>query len=326
MSTKKKILSVLTENKSTYISGEELSGMLGISRAAVWKAVSSLREEGYTIDAVTNKGYILVEKDTTITEESLRAALPARYKENPIHIFDTLDSTNNKAKQLALAGAPHGTIVMALQQTGGKGRLGRSFFSPREGLYISIIIKPDFDLSKSVLVTSAAAVAVAESIESVAGHKAMIKWVNDVYIDDKKVCGILTEGMTDFETGQIENIIIGIGINTSLSGFPEELLRIAGAVEGDYSPAILAAETISKTLDLMKNMESRQFIEKYKERNFILGEQITVYQGIYKTDPSEVPSRPARALDIDENGGLVVMYSDGSRETLTSGEVSIRRL
>lgn len=326
MSTKKKILSILNENKESYISGEELSGILGISRAAVWKAVSSLREEGYTIDAVTNKGYVLLENNTLVNEVNLRASLPPLYKENTIHIYDTLDSTNNKAKQLALAGASHGTIVIAHQQTGGKGRLGRSFFSPKDGIYISIIIKPDFDFSKSVLVTSAAAVAVAEAIESVSGHNAMIKWVNDVYINDKKVCGILTEGMTDFETGQIETIIIGIGINTSVAGFPKELLEIAGAVEGDYSHSALASEVISKTLDLLNNIENRNFIDKYKEKNLVLGNQITVYQGIYKNDPSEVPSRPARAIDIDENGGLVVIYSDGSRETLTSGEISIRRI
>lgn len=324
MSIKESVLTSLQSCKGSFISGEELSVRLGVSRTAVWKAIKTLREDGHPIEAVTNKGYMLMEESWLITADSLRACLPARYKNNPVHIFDELDSTNIRARQLAIENAPHGTIVIARQQTGGKGRLGRSFFSPREGIYISIIIKPDFDLSRSVLVTSAAAVAVAEAIEEVAGLAAGIKWVNDVYVDGKKVCGILSEGITDFETGQIENIVIGIGINTTLQGFPQELLDIVGAVSGNYSKSALAANVISRTLDLMNGIENREFIKSYREKSLVIGKTVTVFKGIYKTSPDEVPSRSARVLDIDDNGGLVVLYADGTQETLISGEISVR--
>lgn len=324
MTVKEAVLIALKKNKGSYTSGEELSKNMNVSRTAVWKAITSLREEGHKIQAVTNKGYMLIDKNDLVNEAALRAALPEKYRHNDIYIYDTIESTNTSARQLALNGAPHGTIVMAHMQTGGKGRLGRSFFSPREGIYLSLIIKPDFDLSLSGLITTAAAVAVSDSIEKVCGQAAQIKWVNDIYVSDKKVCGILSEGMTDFETGQIENIIIGIGINTSTDGFPKDLLSIVGAVEGDYSRSALTAEVISKLLDMISNMNDRSFIDDYKNKSLVIGKDITVYKGIYKNDPSEVPSRHAHGLDIDSNGGLVVIYSDGTRETLTSGEISVR--
>lgn len=325
MSTKDSVLQALTESKNSFISGEELSKKLDVSRTAVWKAIRTLREEGYPIEAVTNKGYKLMPDKWMITEDSLTLSLPARYKNNRIYIYDTLDSTNIRAKQLALENAPHGTVVIARQQTAGRGRLGRSFFSPREGIYISIIVRPDFDLAKSVLVTSAAAVAVAESIESVCGIDAKIKWVNDIYADNKKVCGILTEGITDFETGQIESLIIGIGVNTTVKDFPEELLEIAGAVEGDYSKSALTASIITRTLDLMDSIESRDFISSYREKSLVIGKSVKVFKGVYKSLPEEeLEARPARVLDIDDNGCLVVLYSDGTRESLTSGEITVR--
>ena len=325
MSTKDSVLQALTESKNSFISGEELSKKLDVSRTAVWKAIRTLREEGYPIEAVTNKGYKLMPDKWMITEDSLTLSLPARYKNNRIYIYDTLDSTNIRAKQLALENAPHGTVVIARQHTAGRGRLGRSFFSPREGIYISIIVRPDFDLAKSVLVTSAAAVAVAESIESVCGIDAKIKWVNDIYADNKKVCGILTEGITDFETGQIESLIIGIGVNTTVKDFPEELLEIAGSVEGDYSKSALAASIITRTLDLMDSIESRDFISSYREKSLVIGKSVKVFKGVYKSLPEEeLEARPARVLDIDDNGCLVVLYSDGTRESLTSGEITVR--
>lgn len=325
MSTKDSVLQALRESNNSFLSGEELAKKLDISRTAVWKAIKTLREEGYPIEAVTNKGYKFMPDRWTITEDSLTLSLPARYKSNKIYIYDTLDSTNIRAKQLALENAPHGTVVIARQQTAGRGRLGRSFFSPREGIYISIIVKPDFDLTKSVLVTSAAAVAVAESIESVCGIDAKIKWVNDIYADNKKVCGILTEGITDFETGQIESLIIGIGVNTTVKDFPEDLLNIAGAVEGDYSKSALASAIITRTLDLMDSIEDRIFISTYREKSLVIGKSVKVFKGVYKSLPEEeLEARPARVLDIDNNGSLVVLYSDGTRESLASGEITVR--
>lgn len=324
MAVKDSVLKILSDSRGAFLSGEDISSSLNVSRTSVWKAIKALREDGHPIEAVTNKGYMLMKDSWSISEESLKAGLPLRYKNNEIHIFDSIDSTNAYAKKLAIEKAPHGTIVMARQQTGGRGRLGRNFFSPREGIYLSIIIKPTFDLSKSILVTSAVAVAVAEAIEKVTNLSAGIKWVNDVYIDGKKVCGILSEGITDFETGQIESIIIGIGVNTTTKDFPNQLLDIAGAVTGEYSKSALCAEIITGTLDLLENIETRAFIDTYREKSILIGKTVTVYKGIYRVSPDEVPSRRARVLDIDSDGGLIVLYSDGSRETLASGEVSLR--
>lgn len=325
MSTKDSVLNALENSQDSFLSGEELSKKLGISRTAVWKAINALRQEGYAVEAVTNRGYLLLREQWRITEDSFKACLPAEYKNIKIHIYDTLDSTNIKAKQIAAENGEDRAVIMARQQTGGRGRLGRSFFSPKEGLYMSILIKPDFDLSNSGLVTSAAAVSVAQSIEEIAHKDAGIKWVNDVYVDSKKVCGILTEGITDFETGRIEHLIIGIGINTTVKDFPKELLQTVGAVEGEYSKSALAASVVSKTIDFIKQIDDPSFIKTYKEKSIVIGKNIKVYKGQYKVNPDdEIPGINARVLDIDSDGGLIVLYSDGTREKLISGEISIR--
>lgn len=332
MSVKESVLEALQSHRGTYLSGEKLSEDLGVSRAAVWKAIRSLREEGYRIDAVTNRGYVMPEEDSRITESEIRRYLPARYRNNGLYIYDILDSTNIRARQIA-AGmqaqtAPlNGSTVIALQQTGGKGRLGRSFFSPKEGVYLSIIVKPDFDLTRSVLVTVAAAAAVAEAIDEVCGQSepAQIKWVNDVYVGGKKVCGILTEGITDFESGQIDHLVIGIGVNTTTESFPEELLAVAGAVEGDYPKSALAAEIICRVLDYLEDIEERTFMDVYREKSFLIGHEIRVFRGVYRSDPEkDLTGVPARVLGVSDDGGLEVIYTDGSRETLTTGEVTVR--
>ena len=325
MSTKDLVLTALEEHRGDYLSGEELSNSLDISRTSIWKAIKTLREEGHNIEAVTNKGYMLIPDTRLITESGVREGLAPVYHSLPVHVFDSIDSTNAYAKKLAIEGAPDGTVVIARQQTAGRGRLGRSFYSPREGIYISILVKPSFDVSASVLITSATAVAVAQAIEEVAGHAAQIKWVNDVYIDGRKVCGILTEAITDFETGRIESLIIGIGINTSIRDFPEDLLPTVGAVEGDYSAAKLAGAVISHTLDYAHHIEARAFMDEYRSRSLLTGRDVTVYKGRYKLNPEdEVPGTHAKVLGIDNDGGLQVVYDDGTLETLTTGEVTVR--
>ena len=332
MTVKESVLQALTENEGKYFSGGKLADDLGVSRAAVWKAVKALQEEGYRIDSVTGRGYCLTKERAPLTEEGIRQTLPLRYRDNGIYVYDVIDSTNTRARQIAAdpsqAKAPlHGSTVIALQQTAGKGRLGRSFFSPKEGVYLSIIVKPDFDLSRSVLVTVATAAAVAEAIDAVCGQqeRAMIKWVNDVYLEGKKVCGILTEGIMDFESGQIDHLVIGIGVNTNLEGFPEDLLRVAGAVEGDYSRSALAAEIITRVLDYVGDIDARKFMDSYRDRSLLIGRQIRVFKEVYRADPEkDLTGIPATVLGIDEDGGLQVIYADGSRETLTTGEVTVR--
>ena len=325
MTTKEAVLQALRSCSGQYISGEELSAQLKVSRTSIWKAIKSLREEGHIIEAVTNNGYMLIHNNRRLTESGIRQGLSENNKDIEIHVYDTVSSTNAEAKRLALEGAPDGTLVVSGQQTAGRGRLGRSFYSPKEGIYLSVIIRPRFDVSKSVLITCAAAVAVAESVKEIAGKDARIKWVNDVYVDDRKVCGILTEGITDFESGQIEAVIIGIGVNTDVSNFPDDLKRIAGAVDGDYSASELAGAIASRTIDYAHNIEERTFIDSYRSMSTVIGKKITVYKGQYKVNPEdEIEGAAAEVKTIDDDGRLIVVYEDGTEEALSSGEITIR--
>lgn len=325
MSTKDLVLDALMENRGSFLSGEELSNELGVSRTAVWKAINALRRDGYEIDAVTNKGYLLKDSPSRMDADTVYSHLPPEYRDITVEYHDDIDSTNIRAKKLAADGAPHGTVVIAGKQTQGRGRLGRSFFSPSEGLYMSIIVRPAAGKGNAMLVTSAAAVAVAEAIEHVSDLDARIKWVNDIYADGKKVCGILTEGVSDLETGSIEYMVIGIGINTSTEGFPDELLKTAGAVSGAYSRAELAANVIWRTLLYSSDTKGSAFMDAYRKRSLLTGKEVTVYKGRYKVNPEdEIPGVRARVLDIDDDGGLVVLYADGTQEKLISGEVSLR--
>ena len=177
------------------------------------------------------------------------------------------------------------------------------------------------------MVTVAAAAATSEAIDALCGCSTEIKWVNDIYLNGKKVCGILTEATTDFETGQIDSLIIGIGINTSEKSFPPELAGIAGSVSAEgldgHEKSLLAASITEKVLRYTKDLSG--FMDSYRRRSMVIGREITVYTGTYRKDPTqELGGRSAFALEIDDAGGLVVEYEDGTRQTLTSGEVSIR--
>ena len=325
MTTKEAVLQALRSCSGQYISGEELSTQLNVSRTSIWKAIKALREEGHTIEAATNNGYMLIHNNRRLTESEIRQGLSENNINIEIHVYDSVTSTNSEAKRLALEGAADGTLVVSGQQTAGRGRLGRSFYSPKEGIYLSVIIRPRFDVSKSVLITCAAAVAVAESVKEIAGKDARIKWVNDVYVDDRKVCGILTEGITDFESGQIEAVIIGIGVNTDVSNFPDDLKRIAGAVDGDYSASELAGAIASRTIDYAHTIEERTFIDSYRSMSTVIGKKITVYKGQYKLNPEdEIEGVTAEVKNIDNDGRLIVVYEDGTEEALSSGEITIR--
>ena len=328
MAVRDSVLEALENNRDKFLSGEELSKHLGVSRAAVCKAVKALRIEGYEIEAVTNRGYMMPSGDAAISEAAVRNALPAHLRGMNLYVHDILDSTNLEARRIAAdSGNSLPAVVIARQQTAGRGRLGRSFYSPKDGLYLSIAIKPGFDISRSSLVTVAAAAATSEAIDEVCGCSTDIKWVNDIYLKGKKVCGILTEANTDFETGQIDSLVTGIGINTSEKSFPPELKDIAGSVSEEgltgHEKALLAAALVDRFLRYTKDLSG--FMDSYRSRSLVTGKKITVYTGMYRKDPSiELGGRSAFALGIDDGGGLMVEYEDGTRETLTSGEVSIR--
>ena len=330
MPVKDEVRKALHDNREEFLSGEQLSEKLGVSRAAIWKAVKALREEGLCIEAVTNKGYILSSSSELVSEGMLCRAIKGHCRQGHVHVFDVTDSTNLQAKKLVLDRmASHGSLVFANQQTAGRGRLGRDFHSPRNGIYMSIVIEPEFDMSHSGLVTVSAAAAVAEALHQICGIDAQIKWVNDVYVEGRKVCGILTEAMTDFETGAIEALIIGIGINTNTDDFPEKIRGIAGAVslEDAKAKAALIAKVSELVLENVQQIGKRHpaFMKIYRDRSMVLGRDITVYKGKYREDPTvEIGGTKAKAMAIDDEGGLLVKYRNGKEENLTTGEVSVR--
>ena len=313
MSTKIEVLKMLIEKSGEYVSGEELAKTLLVSRAAVWKAIKSLQNEGYIIDAVTNRGYRLSADNDMITPEMIRAHLKTALE---IFYYPSVDSTNNEAKRLLGKGKTDRLLVIADEQTSGRGRQGKSFYSPAlTGIYFSLVIHPHSELSSAVSATTAAAVAVCRAIEALTDKKPKIKWVNDVYLDGKKICGILTEAITDFETQTVTSVIIGIGINLRTESFPDWVENAAN-LGAEISRSVLVAG-IADELCKIAQQPSKNFIEYYREHSMLIGERINFIRN------GEVT--PATAIAIEENGGLTVRLENGEITTLTSGEISIRK-
>lgn len=325
MSVKKSVLQALEENRETSISGEQLAKKLNISRSSVWKAIKSLKEEGYTIGATTNKGYRLEAGTDVLSFEGIHQWLAPKNQEIIIEAFKTIGSTNQAAKKMAMDGAIQGTVIISEEQTQGRGRLGRSFYSPaNSGIYMSLILRPNVFANEAVLVTTAASVGVCRAIKEVTNKDTQIKWVNDIYLEDKKICGILTEAVTNFETGLVECVIIGIGLNFRQpeNNFPEDLKEIVGFLFEEKPDTLtrnrLAAEIINKVLELCEDLENRDFLAEYKQHSMVLGHKIKVH---HQNNWSF-----ARAIDISDDGGLVIENEAGELETLNSGEISIRRM
>ncbi|MBQ7371079.1 MAG: biotin--[Blautia sp.] len=322
MTVKSRLLQILEQHKGEILSGEGLAEELDCTRAAVWKAVKALREEGYQIEAGPNRGYMLTKENNRLSEEGIRLFL--HHPEVFVKLYKETASTNQAAKQAVLQGeAGHGGFVLAESQSAGRGRRGRSFFSPAgSGLYLSVILEPAETLQESLLLTTAAAAAVYRAVERVCGISLDIKWVNDLYKNGKKFCGILTEAITDFESGEIQYAIVGIGLNLfeTADGFPEELREIAGALYDSESDASgidrnrLTAEIVNC---LLEETEDLKLSELYVSHNLVPGHMIRILDG--------ERSRLAKALEICPDGRLKIEEADGRVSVLTYGEVSVRR-
>jgi len=323
MTTKEQVLAVLEKRKGQSISGAELARALNISRNSVWKAVNSLRSDGYRLEATPNRGYRLLEDNDIISEQSVQ-----KYLKNTeffrLSVMDSVSSTNTALKNTAESGEAEGCVLIANEQTAGKGRMGRTFFSPPgSGIYISLLLRPKLMAADALLITTAAAVAVSRAIEDVTGRKTAIKWVNDVYCDGKKVCGILTEASVDFETGGLSYAVLGIGINIGnpSQGFPDELKDIASAVYDaePYSAEIrsrLAACVLDSFFELYKELHTKKYMDEYRARSFVIGREIYVI--------SPTSREEALVLGIDDDARLIVKMADGDIKNLSSGEISIR--
>ncbi len=328
MSVKSSVLALLEARKGQYLSGEELASRFSCSRAAIWKAVKALREEGYQIRAVTNRGYILEKSSSLLSPEAV-AAYPG-FPPVPVFVYKEVSSTNQLLKQKALSSEfplPDGTLLLAETQKAGRGHGKRTFYSPAgSGLYFSLLYHPKGSIRQSLSIAASAASAVYEAVLEEWGVALEIKWVNDLYRDGKKVCGILTEAISSFETGEIEFIIVGFGLNICdpQNGFPDSLKESAASVlphglapNGQpVNRSRLAAAIAVRFLALVRQ---GQIPESYRTRNIVPGKEILT------PAPSGGPSSvPARALEILEDGRLLIQYPDGQQEALICGEIRLR--
>ena len=320
--TRDEVLDFLWKNADDYVSGEELARRLSLSRTAVWKAIGQLRDEGYEIESQPKRGYRLRSVSDVLSAEGIRRHL--RHGELQLQVYKTISSTNTVLKGLAAEGAGEGLALIAEEQTAGRGRMGRSFYSPPEsGLYLSLLLRPEMQAVDAVHLTACAAVAVAEAIEALSGREAQIKWVNDIFVGGRKVCGILTEASVDCESGMMHYVIIGIGVNTHVpdGNFPEELRGIAGAAFGSEPvPELrcrLAAEILDRLSDYAANPAAPAVFEGYRRRSLVLGKEINILS------PGRDP-QPAVAVDLGKDYSLLVRLPDGSTRRLNSGEVSVK--
>ena len=312
-STKQAVLYTLI-NQTDYISGEVISNKLGVSRVAVNKAVNSLRAEGYKITSVTNKGYLLIKSD--IFKEVLARKLTGALKGINVIVKNQTTSTNADAKAIAESGET--AVVIAKTQTGGVGRNGRKFHSLNGGLYFSLILRPNLNIADGVKITTFVAVAVANAVEKVSGIKVGIKWVNDLFINGKKVCGILTESGVDFKNKKLSYTVCGIGINCYGLDFPSEISTIATSLEKEGAKIdrnLLIAEILNNLSCMESEVLSGNYLSEYKDRCIILGKQVTVVSGL--------ETFTATAVDITDSGALIV-NKNGELITVNSGDVSIR--
>lgn len=325
MSAKEKILDMLNDNKGSYISGEELASSIGISRAGIWKNIKALQNEGYLIDAVTNKGYRLKDNNDVFDEKSIRKHLQIPQDTVNIKILKETESTNSVAYNYALSGEPEGLVIISRQQSLGRGHKGHTFYSPAgSGIYLSLLLRP-YNLlsSKTGLITCMGAAAMCKALRSVSGKDIRIKWVNDLFLDNKKVCGILTEGALDLESGLLGFCITGCGVNLypPKGGFPSELSDIAGALfednVDDAGSRITAGflDNFFRYYDDFKKGNHEGFLNDYREYSLIIGKDITFEINSKK--------RSGKVEAIDDMCRLVVQENDGKQILLDPGKASI---
>ena len=323
MTTKEKLLALLEDSKGTFFSGEEIARTLQVSRAAVWKAVNALREDGYTIDAATNKGYRLSPDSDILSPQGIRRFLKPEYRDLDLTVLPTAPSTNALVREKANQGRPEGCVIVACEQTDGRGRYGRQFFSPVDsGVYLSLLLRPTaYSPQQATCLTAAAAAAMCQAIEAVTGQQPGIKWVNDIFLHGKKVCGILTEAAVGLETGTLNYMVLGAGVNLypPAEGFPEEIQSIAGSVLEHSCPEAknrLVGEFLNRFWDFYTHPECRTYLEDYRARSLAIGRNVTVL--------SAGKAVSAYAYGIDDDFRLLVRYENGDTEALSYGEIRIQ--
>ena len=319
---KTEILKMLRETEG-YVSGQELCNKFGVSRTAIWKVINQLKEQGYVIDSVQNKGYHITKAPDVMTEEELQSCRKTKWAGQEIAYFDEIDSTNIKAKELAEQGYPNGTLVVADQQVSGRGRRGRSWESPSgTGIFMTLMLKPEINPNNASMLTLVAALAVAKAIKDVTGLDAQIKWPNDIVINGKKICGILTEMSAQFD--YINHIVIGIGINVHNEVFSDEIAHMASSLLLEsQGKKFRRAEIIEKILEYFEEyyeiyLETEDLTALTGEYNRIL---VNMNKQVRVLDPKD--EFEGKAMGITAKGELIVDTWE-SRKLVSSGEVSVR--
>jgi len=326
MTTKDQLLLYLKENQGSWVSGELISNNLSVSRAAIWKHIRNLKEEGYVIESAPKKGYFLSESSDPITADEIRQGLCTKVfgKKNIIFLNET-DSTNTRAKELAAQGAPEGTLVIAEKQTEGRGRRGRSWFSPPGGgIYFSLILRPVISPGETPKITLMTAVVLAETLISLMKLKLRIKWPNDILVNGKKLAGILTEISTEMDA--VNYIIVGLGlnVNTQFEQFPQDIKGNATSIlieNGKQFPRVKLIQHYLKLYeiyyDMFKNNDFEPIMKRWRELADIIGKQIRV-DVIGKTHIGKV-------VDVDNDGVLILKDDQGRLQRIFSGDVTLAR-
>lgn len=315
------LLTMLRETNN-YLSGQKICDTFGVSRTAVWKAINQLRKNGYEIEAVPNKGYRLLEVPDILNLHELQSRRKTKWIGQETLCYETIDSTNAEAKRLAEGSYGHGTLIVADHQQAGRGRRGRSWESPAgTSIYMSLLLKPEINPNNASMLTLVAALAVARAITQITGKQAGIKWPNDIVMNGKKVCGILTEMSAQFD--YVNHIVVGIGINANTENFPEEIEHMATSLWLETGIRVNRAELIEAVWEYFEEvyeiyMETQDLRNLVKEYNASL---VNMHQNVKVLDPKE--PFEGRAMGITPRGELMVDTWE-SRKLVSSGEVSVR--
>jgi BirA family biotin operon repressor/biotin-[acetyl-CoA-carboxylase] ligase len=319
------ILQLLRESSSAFLSGEEISHRLKVSRTAVWKRINHLRNLGYEIEALTRSGYRLIRSPDLLTPSEIKPFLKTKWVGKKIHHFHSLDSTNSKAYQLALNGAEEGEVVIAESQEKGRGRLGRLWFSPPFlNLYLSVILRPKIPPHQASLITLMAAVATADAIQKFSGLLPIIKWPNDILLRDRKVAGLLNE--IHSETDRIHFVILGIGVNLNLEEqmFPQEIRTVATSLKIEMGETILRKAFLQSLLlelerwyTILLEEGSAVILKAWRNQAHIKGRRVKVV--------SFGESVVGTAIDVDSDGALILETTEGKRKRILAGDIEYKR-
>jgi len=317
---KEKIADILIMNLGEYVSGEVLSSRFGISRTAVWKHIRELRREGYLIQAASRRGYCLTQRPDLLVPEEIKRYLRTKNIGHKIEHWRSIDSTNRRAKEMASQGASHGTVVVAGEQTRGRGRLKNGWFSPAGGIWFSVILKPHIIPQQASIFTLLAALAIVQGIQEVLSIPLKIKWPNDVYLDNRKLAGILTE--ISAEMDMVNYIITGIGINAKVDShsFPEGIKERSVTLAEETGQDFILPEILGKILNHMEILYDcvqrdgfEEIIEEWRRYDLLIGRKISV------DTPSGKIS--GKSVGINSKGALILESEEGNRIEVLAGSI-----